>query len=119
MQDITRAVINKAHEQSLRVFISDHGHGNYGVFSNQAGTSVISFWPSPFGGMSFATCHKALNPTRWGQGVLIREGVTQKVIEKLNLAEYLNRNIVYPDRRPKTLEEHLEFYKSSNYKEVK
>lgn len=119
MQDITRAVIHRAHEQSLRVFIADNGQGNYGVFCNQAGTSVVSFWPSPFGGMSFATCHKALNPTNLGQGVLIREGVTQKVIEKLNLTEYLNANRVYPDRRPKTLKEHLEFYKRSNYKEIK
>lgn len=117
MYSLTTKIIRKVQADGNRVFIANEGKGDYGIFTNQAGTLVISFWPAPFGGMNFATSHKALDNCNIGQGVMIAEDKYD--VDKINTTEYLNRNTMVPnDRRPKTLKEHLEFYKSSHYKEI-
>ena len=117
MNALTVKIVRKAQLDGNRVFVADDGKGDYGIFTNQDGSLVVSFWPAPFGGMNFATCHKALNNANIGQGVLIAED--RYNIENIDTNAYLRRNIVTSDRRHKTLAEHLAFYKSSNYKEIK
>ena len=116
MNTLTVQIMRKAQDDGNRVFIADEGKGNYGIITNQAGTQVVSFWPSPFGGMSFATCYKSTG-ANVGQGALIAEG--RYNMDKINTTDYLNRNVITEYHRPKTLTEHLEFYKSSHYKEMK
>lgn len=117
MKTLTMQVVHKAQLDGNRVFIADDGKGDYGIFTNQDGSLVVSFWPAPFGGMNFATCHKALDNSNIGQGVVIAEA--RYNMKNIDTNAYLRRNIVSADRRPKTLAEHLAFYKSSNYKEIK
>lgn len=117
MNTLTMQIVHKAQLDGNRVFIAEDGKGDYGIFTNQDESAVVSFWPAPFGGMNFATCHKALHNTNVGQGELIAED--RYNMENLDTNAYLRRNVATPDHRPKTLTEHLEFYKSSNYKELK
>lgn len=117
MNSLTVQIMRKAQVDGNRVFIADNGQGDYGIFTNQEGTQVVSFWPAPFGGMNFATCHKALDNSNVGQGELLAEARYDML--NINTTAFLNRNIVTDHTRPKTLAEHLKFYKSSNYKEIK
>jgi len=117
MKALTMQIAHKAQLDGNRVFIADDGKGDYGIITNQSGTLVVSFWPAPFGGMNFATCHKALRNSNIGQGTIIAED--RYDMDKINTTAYLERNIVTDISRPKTLAEHLAFYKSSNYKEIK
>lgn len=117
MKTLTMQIAHKAQLDGNRVFIADDGKGDYGIITNQDGSLVVSFWSAPFGGMNFATSHKALNNSNIGQGVLIAEN--RYNMKNIDTNAYLRRNIVASDRRPKTLAEHLAFYKSSNYKEIK
>ena len=117
MNSLTIQLIHKAQADGNRVFIAEDGKGDYGIFANQEGTRVVSFWPAPFGGMNFATCHKATANYNEGQGELIAEA--RYDMNKINTTAFLNRNVVTGTHRPKTLAEHLEFYKSSKYKEIK
>lgn len=117
MNSLTIQLIHRAQADGNRVFIAEDGKGDYGIFTNQEGTRVVSFWPAPFGGMNFATCHKALDNSNVGQGELIAEA--RYDMDKINTTTFLNRNVVTDTHRPKTAAEHIAFYKSSNYKEIK
>ena len=117
MNSLTVQIMRKAQTDGNRVFIAEDGKGDYGIFTNQEGTQVVSFWPAPFGGMNFATCHKALDNSNMGQGVLIAEA--RYDMDKINTTAFLNRNVVTDHTRPKTLTEHLKLYESSHYKEIK
>lgn len=117
MNSLTVQIMRKAQADGNRVFIADDGKGNYGIFTNQEGTQVVSFWPAPFGGMNFATCHKCKPNINMGSGILIAED--RYDMDKTNTTAYLNRNLTTDMHRPETLEEHLKNYKSSNYKEIK
>ena len=120
MNELTRAVRDKALKLGLRVFISDEGKGNYGFFCNREGTRLISFWPGTFGGMNFATCHVAKQPSRLGQGQMLAEGLESiKKIHPLNMLERYEIISNNEDVRPKTLKEQLAMYGiSSKYLEV-
>ena len=117
MNNLTVQIMRKAQLDGNRVFIADNGKGNYGIITNQAGTQVVSFWPSPFGGMSFATAYNSKGNINCGQGELIAEA--RYNMDKINTTDYLNRNVITEHTYPKTLAEHLEFYKSSHYIEIK
>ena len=117
MKTLTMQLAHKAQEDGNRVFIAEDGKGDYGIITDQMGTKVVSFWPAPFGGMNFATCHKAKDSKNAGQGILIAED--RYNMDKINTTAYLNRNIATEYIRPKTLAEHLKFYESSRYKEIK
>ena len=117
MNALTVQIIRKAQLDGNRVFIADDGKGDYGIITNQPGTLVVSFWPAPFGGMNFATSHKSNTTLRDGQGFLIAED--RYAIDTINTTAYLERNICRDGIRPKTLAEHLKYYESSHYKEIK
>lgn len=117
MNNLVIQLIRKAQADGNRVFIAEDGKGDYGIFTNQEGTRVVSFWPAPFGGMNFATSYKALNNSNIGQGELIAEA--RYDMDKINTTAFLNRNVVTDMHRPKTAKEHMTYYKSSNYKEIK
>lgn len=113
MTDLTKQVIEQAHEAGFRVFVSDNGKGDYGVVENSEGL-VISFWPGPFGGMSFASCWKSSNPSKNGKGGIIMEGLC-----KFDIKELFKHYTMREGCTPKTLQEHFKLYQqSSKYKEV-
>ena len=113
MFDLTKQVIEQAHEAGFRVLVADNGKGDYGVVENSEGL-VVSFWPGSFGGMNFASCWKSDHPGRNGQGGLIRENIF-----RFNIKEIFKNCTMFEGCSPKTLQEHLKLYQqSSKYKEV-
>jgi len=114
MIELTKEVVEQAHKAGFRVFVADEGRGDYGVIKNSEGL-VMSFWPGPFGGMSFASCWKSKEPCKnAGQGGLIAEGLC-----RFDIKELFKQYTMYESCTPKTLQEHFKLYQdSSKYKEV-
>ena len=117
MKTLTMQIARKAQADGNRVFIAEDGKGDYGLITTQEGDRCVTFWPAPFGGMNFATCHKCKPNVNMGSGILIAEA--RYNMNNINTTDYLNWNRINDNHRPETLAEHLVNYKSSHYKELK
>ena len=73
MKTLTMQIAHKAQEDGNRVFIAEDGKGDYGLITTQEGDKCVTFWPAPFGGMNFATCHKCTPNVNMGSGILFAE----------------------------------------------
>ena len=117
MKTLTMQIARKAQADGNRVFIADDGKGDYGLITTQSGSKCVTFWPAPFGGMNFATCHKCSPGVNMGGGILIAED--RYDMDSINTTVFLDRNVCTDNHRPETLSEHLKNYASSHYKEIK
>lgn len=108
-------LVEKAHKQGLRIFVSELG--SYGFITNSLGTQVIAFgidWM--LGTVYFSTRHKP--SSRYGTGFRISEHAN---IDNVNLKDIMNTGARIEERaglQMVTCAEHLKSYECCQYKET-
>lgn len=116
MTNLLKQLVNKILADGNRVFLSDNGEGTSGFFCNPEGTLVCSFWSGPWCGYNIASQYVSKKPLKEGQGYLLIENCTD--FRKVDTSKLLRLNNSSKTHRPKTLEEYLQQYQWSSFKEV-
>ena len=116
MRALTHELIAKAKHNGLRVFISQADE--YGLISSKDGKQLLSFgYDIHQIGMYIATCYKNKYGYNEGSGRVIASEIND--LSKLDLKALMINHCKETTRTiPETLEEHLDTYAASYYKEI-